>query len=35
MMEKTGGFSGIPVIDINGNILRGFSPAAVEQALND
>ena len=33
MLEKTGGYTGIPVIDIGGTILRGFSPTAVERAL--
>jgi hypothetical protein len=34
MLQKTGGYSGIPVIDINGTILKGFSQRAIEKALN-
>ncbi|MDX1763292.1 MAG: glutaredoxin domain-containing protein [bacterium] len=33
MRLKTGGYPGIPVIDINGTILRGFSSKAIERAL--
>lgn len=33
MLRKSGGYTGIPVIDINGTILRGFSRRAVEKAL--
>jgi len=33
MLQKSGGFRGIPLIDINGTILRGFYPDAVERAL--
>jgi len=33
MLRKSGGYNGIPVIDINGTILRGFSRRAVEKAL--
>jgi glutaredoxin len=33
MLQKSGGYTGIPVIDINGTILRGFSPRAVERVL--
>jgi hypothetical protein len=33
MLLKSGGYTGIPVIDVNGTIIRGFDPAAVERAL--
>jgi len=34
MLKKSGGYRGIPLIDINGTILRGFNQRAVDQALN-
>lgn len=34
MKRKSGGFSGVPLIDIEGTILRGFSEAAVKTALD-
>jgi len=33
MLRKSGGYPGIPLIDINGTILRGFDPRAVARAL--
>ncbi len=33
MLKKTDGFTGIPVIDIDGTIFKGFSPRAIEKAL--
>jgi len=33
MLEKSDGYTGIPVIDIDGTIFRGFSPRAIEKAL--
>jgi glutaredoxin len=34
MKRKSGGFSGVPLIDIEGTILRGFSEAAVKAELD-
>lgn len=34
MKRKSGGFSGVPLIDIEGTILRGFSEPAVKAALD-
>lgn len=34
MKRKSGGYSGVPLIDIEGTILRGFSEAAVKAALD-
>jgi mycoredoxin len=34
MRTKTGGSRGVPVIDIEGTILRGFSPQAITNAIN-
>jgi len=33
MLRKSGGARGVPVIDIHGKVLRGFSQKAVERAL--
>ena len=33
MLKKSGGYSGIPVIDVNGTILLGFNKRAIEKAL--
>lgn len=33
MLRKTGGYPGIPVIDIDGTILKGFSTRAIEKVL--
>ena len=33
MLAKSGGARGVPVIDVHGTILRGFSSQAIEQAL--
>ncbi len=33
MLKKTGGSRGVPVIDVRGTILRGFSPQSVDRAL--
>ncbi|HOX47112.1 MAG TPA: glutaredoxin domain-containing protein [Myxococcota bacterium] len=33
MLRKTGGSRGVPVLDIHGTILRGFSPQSVDRAL--
>ncbi len=34
MKKKSGGYSGVPLIDIEGTILRGFSEAAVKAELD-
>ncbi len=34
MRRKTGGSSGVPVIDIDGTILRGYNPEAIRAALD-
>jgi glutaredoxin-like YruB-family protein len=33
MLKKSGGARGVPVIDVNGTIMRGFSARALKQAL--
>jgi glutaredoxin-like YruB-family protein len=33
MLQKTGGSTGVPVLDVHGTILRGYSPQALDQAL--
>jgi hypothetical protein len=33
MKQKSGGFSAVPVIDIGGTIIRGYSPAAIKAAV--
>jgi glutaredoxin-like YruB-family protein len=33
MLEKSGGSRGVPVLDVYGTVLRGFSPAKIDQAL--
>lgn len=33
MLAKSGGSRGVPVIDVHGNIIRGFNPRAVDAAL--
>jgi len=33
MLSKSGGRSGVPLIDIEGIIIRGFSPQSVDQAV--
>lgn len=33
MTEKTGGFLGVPVIDINGKIIFGFNRQEIDEAL--
>ena len=33
MLSKTGGTGGVPVIDVEGMILRGYSGEAITQAL--
>lgn len=35
LLEKVGFFNGVPVIDINGKLLDGFNPTAVDIALED
>lgn len=34
MLEKSGGQMGVPVIDINGTILSGFSKTKIDECLN-
>ncbi len=34
MKKKTGGSTGVPVIDIDGVIVRGYSPEAIQSALD-
>lgn len=33
MTKKSGGFMGVPVIDINGTIVKGFDKPKIEAAL--
>lgn len=33
MLRKSGGSRGVPVIDVGGNIIRGYNPRALDQAL--
>lgn len=33
MLVKSGGAKGVPLIDIEGTIIRGFSPAAIDSAI--
>jgi len=33
MLSKSGGRSGVPLIDVEGIILRGFSPEAIDDAV--
>jgi glutaredoxin-like YruB-family protein len=33
MLQKSGGARGVPVIDIHGKIMRGFSQAAIDREL--
>lgn len=33
VLNKTGGYSGVPVIDIDGTIIQGFDVGAIERAL--
>ena len=33
MTKKSGGFIGVPVIDINGTIIQGFDKPKIESAL--
>lgn len=33
MLVKSGGAKGVPLIDIEGTIIRGFSPAAIDAAI--
>ncbi len=34
MKRKSGGFSGVPLIDIEGTIIRGYNAAAIKAALD-
>lgn len=34
MRKKSGGSSGVPLIDIDGTIIRGYSPSAIKAALD-
>jgi glutaredoxin len=34
MRTKSGGSSGVPLIDIDGTIIRGYSPSAIKAALD-
>ncbi len=34
MKKKSGGSTSIPLIDIEGTIIRGYSPAAIKAALD-
>jgi glutaredoxin len=34
MRKKTGGSMGVPVIDIDGTIIRGYNPDAIKAALD-
>jgi hypothetical protein len=33
MISKSGGSRGVPLIDVEGIILRGFSPQAIDNAV--
>jgi len=33
MLSKSGGRSGVPLIDVEGIILRGFSPESIDEAV--
>ena len=33
MMQKSGGSTGVPLIDVEGIIIRGFSPSAIKAAI--
>ena len=35
MMRKSGGNKGVPLIDIEGAIINGYSPAAIKSAIED
>ncbi len=34
MRQKTGGTTRVPVIDIEGTIIRGYNPASIKAALD-
>ena len=33
MLSKSGGSTGVPVIDVEGNIIKGYNPAAISAAV--
>jgi len=33
MLQKSGGSKGVPLIDVEGIILRGYSPSAIKAAI--
>ncbi len=35
MLQKSGGAKGVPLIDVEGIIIRGFNPAAINEAVED
>jgi len=34
MLSKSGGSTGVPVIDVEGNIIKGYNPAAISAAVS-
>lgn len=34
MKKKSGGSAGVPLLDVEGQIIRGYSPAAIKAAID-